>query len=402
MNRCNPILIFCFLFFSLFINAQESRQQLEAKRKELQAEKEKINRLLAQAISEEKSYLSHLNEINLKINVQQKLINAIRAESDAYRAEVRANQRKIKALETELKKLKDDYGDMIYKSYKSKSQQSRMMFLLSSESFYQAYKRLQYMKQYTDFRKSQGEQIGVKADELNIMNDSLKIKVKEQEVLEAISRSEQNNLNDEKALQQDVIAKIKQKERKYRAEIKKKQREQQKINDKIEKIIRDEIARSNKKSGKTSAKFALTAEAKLLATKFEGNKGKLPWPVDRGFVSRGFGRQKHPTLSGIYVQSNGVRITTDKGSNARAIFDGTVLLIQVNRENKKAVFVKHGNYISVYSNLESLAVKKGDKVSTKQILGKIFTDRITNKTELPFILYKDSTPLNPASWIYKM
>jgi septal ring factor EnvC (AmiA/AmiB activator) len=402
MIRCNSLFIVCFLFVGLLTQAQETRQQLETKRKEIQAEKDKINSLLSQAISDEKSYLSYLNEINLKINVQEKLMNAIRAESNAYRTEVRANQKKIRNLEAELKKLKDDYGNMIYKSYKSKSQQSRMMFLLSSEDFYQAYKRLQYMKQYTDFRKSQGEQIGVKAAQLNVFNDSLKIKVKEQEVLEVISKKEQNKLNEEKALQQDIISKIKKKERKYKNEIKKKQREQQKINDKIEKIIRDEIARSNKKAGIKSSKFALTAETKLLATQFAGNKGEFPWPVDRGFVSRGFGRQKHPTLSGIYVESNGVRVTTEKGSNARTIFDGTVLLIQVTPGNKKAVFVQHGNYISVYSNLESLSVKTGDKVSTKQILGKIFTDKLTNKTILPFKLYKDSTPLNPASWIYKM
>jgi septal ring factor EnvC (AmiA/AmiB activator) len=402
MIRCNTLFIVCFLFVGLLTQAQETRQQLETKRKEIQAEKDKINSLLSQAISEEKSYLSYLNEINLKINVQQKLMNAIRAESDAYRTEVRANQKKIRNLEAELKKLKDDYGNMIYKSYKSKSQQSRMMFLLSSEDFYQAYKRLQYMKQYTDFRKNQGEQIGVKAAQLNVFNDSLKIKVKEQEVLEVISKKEQNKLNEEKALQQDIISKIKKKERKYKNEIKKKQREQQKINHKIEKIIRDEIARSNKKAGIKSSKFALTAETKLLATQFAGNKGEFPWPVDRGFVSRGFGRQKHPTLSGIYVESNGVRVTTEKGSNARTIFDGTVLLIQVTPGNKKAVFVQHGNYISVYSNLESLSVKTGDKVSTKQILGRIFTDKLTNKTILPFKLYKDSTPLNPTSWIYKM
>ena len=402
MIRCNTLFIVCFLFVGLLTQAQETRQQLETKRKEIQAEKDKINSLLSQAISEEKSYLSYLNEINLKINIQQKLMNAIRAESDAYRTEVRANQKKIRNLEAELKKLKDDYGNMIYKSYKSKSQQSRMMFLLSSEDFYQAYKRLQYMKQYTDFRKNQGEQIGVKAAQLNVFNDSLKIKVKEQEVLEVISKKEQNKLNEEKALQQDIISKIKKKERKYKNEIKKKQREQQKINHKIEKIIRDEIARSNKKAGIKSSKFALTAETKLLATQFAGNKGEFPWPVDRGFVSRGFGRQKHPTLSGIYVESNGVRVTTEKGSNARTIFDGTVLLIQVTPGNKKAVFVQHGNYISVYSNLESLSVKTGDKVSTKQILGRIFTDKLTNKTILPFKLYKDSTPLNPTSWIYKM
>ena len=200
----------------------------------------------------------------------------------------------------------------------------------------------------------------------------------------------------------EIISKIKKQERKYKAEIKKKQREQRKINDKIEKIIRDEIAKSNKKSGKKSSGFVLTAEAKLLAVEFEGNKGKLPWPVERGFVSRRYGKQKHPTLAGIYVESNGVRITTEKGGRARAVFDGIVMLIQKTSGNKKAVYIQHGNYITLYNNLESVQVKKGDKVSTKQIIGKIYTDKITNRTILKFQIWKNTTRLNPSSWIYKM
>lgn len=402
MSKFRTIIILCFLLLSSMSYAQGTRQQLEAKRKEIQAEKEKINSLLSQAISEEKSYLIHLNEINLKIDVQQKLINAFKAESRALNKEINANQKEIKLLDEELKKLKKDYGDMIYKSYKSKSQQSRMMFLMSSNSFHQAYKRLQYMKQYTDFRKVQGEQIGLKAADLNALNDTLQLRRKEQDVLEEKSKIEQSKLEDKKKIQEDIIAKIKKQERKYRNEIKKKQREQKKINEKIEKIIRDAITKANKKSGKKSSGFVLTAEAKLLAADFEENKGKLPWPVERGFVSTRYGKQRHPIYKNNEIQSNGVRITTEKGSNARAVFEGEVIQIQVTTGNKKIVLVRHGNYITVYSNLESVQVKQGDKVSIKQIIGKIFTDRITNKTILSFQIYKNATRMNPATWIYKM
>lgn len=402
MNKIKPLLLFLLLFLCASTFAQETRQELEAKRKEIQVEKDKINSLLSQVISEEKGYLSHLNEIELKIDVQQKLIRAFKAESNALNREINSNQREIKVLETELKKLKKDYGEMIYKSYKSKSQQSRLMFILSSKDFYQAYKRFQYMKQYADFRKSQGLQISLKATELEALNDALQVQKKEKEVLAEKSKKEQDKLEEEKKIQDDIIAKIKKQEHKYRREISKKQKEQQKINAKIEKIIRDEIAKSNKKAGKNTSGFVLTAETKLLAIEFEGNKGKLPWPVDKGFVSSRFGIQRHPIYRDNEINNAGVSITTEKGSTSRAVFDGTVMLIQVITGNKKAVWLQHGNYITIYSNLETVQVKMGDKVSTKQILGKIFTDRLTNKTVLKFQIWKNTTKLNPASWIYKM
>ena len=403
MNKRNSYFIVCLLLFISFNSfAQETRKELEARRKEIQIEKEQINKLLAQAVSKEKGYLSQLNEIILKIDIQEKLIAAYNAESRAINNEIRGNQNKINALNSELKKLKKDYGDMIYKSYKSKSEQSRIMFIMSSENFYQAYKRLQYMKQYTSFRRTQGEEIAVKAAEMEVLNDTLKVRKKEQEKLRASSKKEQRKLEDKKKSQEEIVAKIKKKEKKYKAEIREKQKQQQRINAKIEKIIRDAIAKENKKTGKKSSKFVLTAETKLVAAKFEGNKGKLPWPVDNGFVSTRYGKQRHPIYKNNEIQSNGVRITTAKGSSARATFDGTVLLIQKVSGNKKAVFVQHGNYITLYSGLESVLVKKGDKVSTKQILGKIYTDKITNKTILSFQIWKNTTRLNPALWIYKM
>lgn len=398
-----------FILFSIFIcfhslGYAQSRAELEQNRKQIQEEIKTIRLLLSQTVSEEKSLLDQLNETNIQIQAQEKLIKALKDESNALNSEISANEKEIKKLTSELKELKEDYGEMIYKSYKSKSQNSRLMFLLSSENFYQAYKRLEYMKQYTSFRKAQGEQITKKAEVLEQKNDTLEIRKKEKQELAQKSELEQDKFEEKKQGQEEIIAQIKKKERKYKNELKKKQKDEQKIDDQIEKIIKDAIAKSNETSptkSTSSSKFALTAEAKLIATEFEGNKGKLPWPVERGYVSRRFGQQKHPTLDGILIQSNGVRITTENGAKALAVFKGEVLQIQ-SVSGKMAVYIQHGNYITVYNNLESVAVQKGDEVDTKQVLGKVYTDKVTKKTILKFQIWKNTARLNPASWIYKM
>lgn len=407
MNKQAPpflLLILGFFLLGIQINAQTSRQELEQQRKEIQQEIKTIRSLLSQTKTEEQSLLTQLSQTNIRIDAQEKLVAILNAETNSLNNEISSNKKEIKKLEMDLKNLKDDYAKMIYRSYKSKSKNNRIMFLLSSQNFYQAYKRAQYMKQYTDFRKAQGEQISKKSDLLNVKNDTLLVRKKEKELLLLESEEAQEKLEEKKKGQEEIVSKIKKKEKKYISEIKKKQKSERKIDQQIEKIIHDAIVKSNTGSGPTStssSKFALTAEAKLVATQFEGNKGKLPWPIEKGFVSRRFGKQNHPTLPGITIESNGVRIRTEKGAHARAIYKGTVLQIQ-SVSGKKAIFIQHGNYFTIYNNLETVLVKKGDKVSVKQDLGKVFTDKLTQKTTLKFQLWKNTTRLNPASWIYKM
>jgi len=412
MNK--KILIYITLFISCFLfsvqsYSQKSKEELEKHRKEIQQEIRTIRSLLSETKSEKQSLLTQLNQTTIRIQAQEKLIAAFKAEMNALSNEILKNKEAIKKLEDELKELKDDYAKMIYMSYKSKSKNSRIMFLLSSENFHQAYKRVQYMKQYTNFRRAQGEQISKTAVELNAKNDTLIVRKKEKEKLVEENKIAQEKLKEKQKDQEKIAAKIKGKEKKYIAEIKKKQEAEIKLDKQIEKVIRDAIAKANAKAGKKpsktaskkSASFALTAEAKLVATQFEGNKGKLPWPVDKGFVSLRYGKQKHPTLAGIIIESNGVRIRTEKGAHARAIFKGTVLQIQ-SVSGKKAVYIQHGNYITIYNNLETVFVKKGEDVATKEDIGKVYTDKVTQKTTLKFQLWKNTTRLNPASWIYKM
>ena len=401
------IFLFLALIISVNISAQKTKRQvLEARRIQLQKDKVYINALLSNTKRKEKNLLVELIDIDGKIKTSEELISVMNKESKELANEIYLNQLEINKNKRNIEALKKDYADMIYKSYKSKSQNSRIMFLLSSENFFQAYKRFQYMKQYTSFRKQQGEEIQLKTIELQQQTDALKAKKEDKQKLLNEKKSEQSSIEKEKKQQQNLLSQVKQKESKYNKQIRQFLREENKINGQIDKIIKDAIAASNKKSGnpstKGSATFALTPEAKELASQFVSNKGKLPWPVEKGFVSMNYGKQRHPIVRTATIQSNGVRITTNKGSKARAVFKGTVLAVQVMSGNKKAVLIQHGNYITVYKNLENVSVNSGDKVKTEEEIGTIFTDKVTGKTILSFVLSKNTTTENPKSWIYRM
>lgn len=399
------LVVVCFLVFvSTTSFAQTpSQKSLEAKRARLQLEIKKMNSLLFESKSEGKNLLNELADLNRKIEVRSKLVATLNQEASIINSKIKKNQNKINTLEKELQVLKDDYADMIYQSYKSKSMQSRLMFLLSSDSFDQAYKRFQYMGQYTEFRKKQGEEIAIQTEKIEKLNNSLKIQKIEKQNLLAEQKEEQTLLEVEKQEQEVLLKEVKSEEKKYAAEIKKKQKEEQKIDRQIEKIIRDAIAAANKKnSSKKSATFILTPEAKALASKFANNKGKLPWPVTNALVVRKFGKIPHETLRGITIQSNGIHIATSKKARAKAIFEGTVLAIQVSSNGMKTIYLQHGNYITLYSNLESVSIQKGDRVTLNQSIGEIHTDKVTGKTILKFQIWQDTKKENPLLWLLRL
>jgi septal ring factor EnvC (AmiA/AmiB activator) len=395
------ISILVFLFFTVSVTAQKkSRKQLEVDRNRIKKEIKMVNKLLFNAQKNEKNALEDLKDLNQKITIREKYIKTINLEVKSLSDEIIDKENDIQKLTIKLNKLKEDYATMIYKSYKSKSQQSRVMFLFSSKSFYQAYKRVKYMKQYASFRKKQGEDVAVLAKNFLQLKDSLLYQKKLKDTLLSNEEEQKLKIEDDKIDQQKLISQIKKQENKYKRELLKKEQEQKKISERIDKIIKDAIAKSNALKGvKKSKGFSLTPEAKALAVRFEQNKGKLPWPVESGLIVRRFGKQPHPIYSGNFINSTGIHIATKKGSNAEAIFNGEILAIQTQSEGKKSILIRHGNYISVYNNLETVYVSNGEKVSTGQSLGKIFTDRITGKTKLIFVLSKNTTRLNPASWI---
>jgi septal ring factor EnvC (AmiA/AmiB activator) len=294
---------------------------------------------------------------------------------------------------------------MIQKSYQNRAQQNRLMFLLSSENFFQAFKRLQYLKQYTEFRKEQGERIVAKTQELTDLNKDLTVQRKEKEQLITENSRAKDQLLKEIKSQKELLKTIRQNESKYAKAIQTKKKEAQQVEQQIERLIRSAIAAANKKADKSTTNnstFILTPEATLVSNSFSANKGKLIWPVEKGIKKQGFGVYKDAVYPGIKHQSNGVIIATDQGATARAVFEGEVIAILAVPGGNKGVQLKHGNYISTYYNLSDLYVKKGDKVAAKAELGKIFTNRFNGLTQLKFYLYKDATRLNPEEWIFRL
>ncbi|QNJ97446.1 murein hydrolase activator EnvC family protein [Constantimarinum furrinae] len=403
------LFIGCLLLSTTGALAQSEKQkELEEKRQAILQEIKQINSLLFKTRGEKKSVLTEVEDLNQRISARENLIRVTNQQANLLTREINENLNKMEQLRNELKELKEDYAAMINKSYKSKSDQSRIMFLLSSENFLQAYKRLQYMKQYAKHRKEQGESIKEKTIQLQILNTSLIDQKNKKQLLIEENKLAKINLTKEKKDQESLIASLKKDESKFVTQVRSKQREAEKVDREIEALIRAAIAESNSKAGnspavtKSSSGFAMTAEATTLAANFTSNKGKLPWPVERGVLVGRYGKHPHPQFPNVTLSNNGVEIATERNSQARAVFEGEVFKIQEIKGANKAVWIRHGNYITIYRNLVDLKVKNGDKVSTKQVLGTVFFNPVAGKAILKFYVFQNTNKMNPADWVYKM
>ena len=400
-----------FLFFILLVlshlggYAQSKRQlELEERRRELQQEIRQITNLLFAGKKEKKSVVSAVEDLNYKISVRKNLMRITNQQANLLTREINSNQNEISKRRDKLKILKDDYGNMIVKSYKNRAAENKLMFLLSSSNFQQAYRRLQYIKQYADYQKQQAIIIKQETENLKRLNQDLLRQKKEKQKLVAENKAAKAILDKELKAQQVLISSIQKNLSKFTAQIKSKQKESDKLDREIRKLIREAIAASNKKAGKSTklATFSLTPEQKILAANFTTNKGKLPWPVASGVVKMRFGTNPSPIDPTIKIKSNGVRIATNKGEQVRAVFEGTVQGIMTPKNGNNAIMIRHGNYITVYKNLSKFYVSKGEKVSTKQVIGEVITNKISGESILSFGIYKDSSIQNPSHWIYKL
>ena len=422
------LLIICMT--SSICGQEDQQQKLEERKAQIQREIRENEELLQATKKKEKSVTNIIIIQASKIKLKEKLINTTEKQTKLLSNDMYINQLQINRLKRELEILKDDYAAMIVKSYKSRSEQSRAMFLLSSENFLQAYKRAQYMKQYASYRKTQGFEIKGKSEELTIFNGKLVVQKTAKQKLIEENEKERLALQKEKQEQEILVNSIKKDKKKIIAEIKKKQQETRAIDQKIERLIREAIAEANRKAAEanrkvaaantksnpkvaaaattkavaaeSSSKIVLTAEGKIIADNFKANKGRLPWPVEKGFVSLGYGDQPHPVHKMLIVHNSGVEITTDQGATARAVFGGEVTSIMVFSPVNKAVMIQHGDFFTVYQNLSSVSVSKGDKVSIKQAIGRVRTNGDTGKTIIKFTISQNTTYSNPNGWLYNM
>ena len=397
------LLSFLLICFITTAWGQDSRQEkLKQQRKQLQQEIKQINTLLFTNTKKKKSALNEVEDLAIKINLRERLIRVTNEEANRLTQQINVNQRTIDRQRKALETLKADYADMIRYSYASKSGQSRLMFLFSSESFLQAYKRFQYLKQYAAFRKKQGLLIAQKTKTLQALNKTLLAQKTRKEALVKENRAVQNSLSEERLAQKELVTALKKRERSLESQIRKKQKQIAAYDKEIQRLIRAAIAASNKAAGKNKAVFTLTPEAQLIDKNFTANKGKLPWPVEQGVVTLGFGTQTHPVVKTTKIQSNGVTIATPDNAEVRAVFKGKVMQVFSFKGSNPGVLIQHGNYITSYSNLAAVYVKKGQTIEAKEVIGKVFTHPNTGKSELKFSVFQNTTPVNPKGWVYRM
>ena len=397
----------CFVLFTLLLFAyslnsysqSSSQSDLELKRIELTKEINNIQKLISSSKNKKKLVVENIQNLNYKLDLQNEVIKIINNQLNIISASINNNQSVINELFKSQELLKSQYADMILRSYKTRSKTGKLMFIFSSSNFQQALKRIQYFKQYSDYQNKQLQQIANNTVELKVLRTQL---IKEKTIQESLiieNQTTKNNVSIQLLSKNKLLQSISSNEIQFVKEIKSKQKISAKIDKEIKNIIARAIAESNRKKKTNSKVFALTPEAKILSNNFTSNKGKLPWPVEKGYVTLKYGKQPHPVVKTATIQSNGIRIITASSQNVRSIFDGVIYRIISSKNGSKTILVQHGNFFTVYKNLASIYVEKGDRVSTKQDLGKIITNKISGQTILSFSLFKDNKTENPLLWL---
>lgn len=396
----------CFLALFLLTAtgyAQRSRESLEAEIRTLQAEIETANRLLAETSKSREVTLSQVSLMDRKIKNRQKLIDAYKEQIRVLEASIKRGERNITALNGELKTLRQEYAKMVVFAYRNKSHYDRLEFLFSSEDFNQAFQRMRYIQQFAEARRNKMTQIASTQQRVRSEVDAQKRDREQQAALLAEEKQQQEVLIKEKAELNTQLAALRKKEGSIQQSIRDKQAQARQFQQEIDRIIAEEIRRANAANPRTdrSDKMALTPSEKVLSTSFSANKGKLPWPVERGMVSSPFGRHASAVSEKVLITNNGVDIATTENAKARCVFEGVVVSVVKPSATNIGVIVRHGDYFTVYSQLDEVYVSRGDHVGTKQNIGRVHTDRSEGKTEVHFELRQGTECLNPEQWLSK-
>lgn len=448
------LLFFSFLFCSS-LNAQYNKEKLRKESRALQQEIARLNKSLNQSKSESKKSILYIKQLEDKIKAQNELLKTTAKETQALKDEIYLSQLQINKLKRELSELKKEYKDVLVNAYKNKSLHNKILFILSSKNFTEAFRRIKYLEKYSGYQNEKADEIKQKQKDIELTISKREKAKNEKEALLAQRNELKKNLETQKQEQNKVLQEFRANESQIATQIEAKKQENKKLEGQIEAIIQEEIRIAREKAeaerkrkeeearrererlakleaerkakeardaaaNKTEAKkevpktekepakkeesektYSSTAETESLSNSFTANQGRLPWPVASGEVVGGFGRQPHPILKNIYENNAGVKIAAAKGTQARAVFEGVVQEVILVQGGNKAVMISHGTYFTVYNNLSQVSVSKGQKISTKQSLGTIYTDN-DNNTILDFQIWKGTVKQNPAAWVIGM
>lgn len=402
-------LVLLTLLISVGGYAQRSKESLEKEIKSLQKEIETANKLLKETSKNKEVTMGQVSLMNKKIKDRQKLINACNEQIKILERNIKKGENNINSLNGELKKLSGEYAKMVQFAYKNRSRYDQLEFLFASKDFNQAFQRMRYIQQFADARKTKMNQIANTRTKVSHEVAELRQNKEQQAELLAEQKAQQDALIQEKAELDAQVKQLKKKEGSIQQSIKDKQAQAKKFQKQIDDIIAEEIRRANERAAKDTKKgtnpkpdkMALTPSEKALSTSFSANKGNLPWPVERGVVSSSYGKHTSAISDKVTVTNNGVDIVTVENAKARCVFEGVVVSVVKPSASNIGVIIRHGDFFTVYSQLDEAYVNRGDKVRTKQDIGKVHTDRSEGKTELHFELRHGTETLNPSVWLAK-
>jgi septal ring factor EnvC (AmiA/AmiB activator) len=399
--------IFLFLgSFEAFSQTKKTREELEREKAEVQARLREFDIILKQTTATKQTSLGELNAITSQFQSQTRLVNTLDREVRLINQEIKETEKKITELEIQLKDLKSEYSRMIYNSSKLNRGLSIVAFVFSSGNFNQLYMRLKYLKQYSDNRKQQAEQIEKLSNELTGQRALLDQKKIDKVTVLSEEQKEKGELERLRKSQLGVVNTLSRKEKDIQRQITATKKQQEQLNRMIKQVIEEEIRRAeaeSQRANSTTTKKAgtsmpMTPEAAALSSSFAGNRGKLPWPVETGFVSQGYGTYPHPTLKGIVQDSDGLEIRTQPNANVRTVFDGTISKISTIPGYGLTVIIKHGEYFTMYSRLKDISVKVGQVVKAKETIGKVAVNS-NGESEVHFQTWKGLQIMDPATWI---
>ena len=399
-NPGRIILVLVVLAFGVAGRAQK-RSDLEKKRDALNQKISYTTEMLSKTALTRKEQQSEIQLLNRQISLREELIRTIVSEVGEISRQIAVLEDSLLQRKNELEKLKAEYAEMIRHAYKTENSHSQLMFIFAADNFNQAFSRMRYLKQYAEYRKQQGMKIELKNRAISRNIESLNRVKENKEILLASQKVEKQKLSSDVGRKAEKVASLKTEEQKLRRELQVQRQEKSRLDKAIQDLLAAEIKKNRSSAG---GAFTLTPEAAALSNTFEQNKGKLPWPVERGVITSHFGRQAHPVLSGVYVENNGVTISTEKEAEVRAIFSGTVSNIIIIPGAGKVVMINHGAYRSLYTGLKDVFVSKNQKVTTKSVIGRLLPSD-ANKSEAHLEIWKISDSgtdkLDPARWIYR-
>jgi septal ring factor EnvC (AmiA/AmiB activator) len=393
----------------------KEKEKLQRTKQKLEEEIRTTSELLEKTKHNKESSINKLQILAKQIRSREALINAINRELSEVQVTMAVDSIQISRMSVQLRDLKSEYARMIYYAYRTMNGHNKLMFIFSARDFNQAYQRLKYYRQYASYRRLQAERIESTKKAINAHRDNLEQTKNQKLTLVQSKQTEKQKLDREKTEKANAVKELTAKEKQLLATLKTKQQAAQRLENAIEKLIADDIKASEERARKKVAKenktgvppkkaagtavMDYTPKEKELSSSFSANRGRLPWPCDRGFISGSFGEHAHPVLERVKVKNNGIDIMTEGGSVVKSVFGGKVSRVLAFSSFNNVIIIRHGEYLTVYSNLDQVSVREGQEVSVKQPIGKVHANPGDLKSELHFELWHGKVIQNPENWL---